>query len=120
MKSLYDFPQAYNVILERPNKEADSRTPPSPKAARLFAPDALRGLIITLMALDHASLFIAHKHSSGEMWGGPYPVYTDTLAFLTRFVTHFCAPGFFFLMGVGMALLALSRQEQGWSKWRII
>jgi len=89
-------------------------------AARLFAPDALRGLIMTLMALDHASLFVAHKHSSGEMWGGPYPVYRDTLAFLTRFVTHFCAPGFFFLMGVGMALLALSLQAQGWSKWRII
>ena len=93
---------------------------PSSTAARLFAPDALRGLIITLMALDHASHFIAHKHSSGEMWGGPYPVYTDTLTFLTRFVTHFCAPGFFFLMGVGMALWALSRQEQGWSKWHVI
>jgi uncharacterized membrane protein len=93
---------------------------PSSTVARLFAPDALRGLIITLMALDHASLFIAHKHSSGEMWGGPFPVYSDALTFLTRFVTHFCAPGFFFLMGVGMALLALSRQEQGWSKWRII
>jgi uncharacterized membrane protein len=92
----------------------------SSTAARLFAPDALRGLIITLMALDHANLFIAHKHPPSEMWGGLYPVYTDTLAFLTRFVTHFCAPGFFFLMGVGMALLALSRQEQGWSKWRVI
>jgi uncharacterized membrane protein len=49
------------------------RTLASSTAARLFAPDALRGLIITLMALDHASLFIAHKHSSGEMWGGPFP-----------------------------------------------
>jgi uncharacterized membrane protein len=98
--------------------QTESQT--SSLAVRLFAPDALRGLIITLMALDHANLFIAHKHSSGEMWGGPYPVYTDTLTFLTRFVTHFCAPGFFFLMGVGMALWALSRQEQGRSKWHVI
>jgi uncharacterized membrane protein len=99
---------------------AQTESQPSPTAACLFVPDALRGLIITLMALDHASLFIAHKHSSGEIWGGPYPVYTDTLTFLTRFVTRFCAPGFFFLMGVGMALWALSRQEQGWSKWHVI
>jgi uncharacterized membrane protein len=99
---------------------AQTESQPSSMAARLFAPDALRGLIITLMALDHVSLFIAHKHSSGEIWGGPYPVYTDTLTFFTRFVTHFCAPGFFFLMGMGMALLALSRQEQGWSKWHVI
>jgi uncharacterized membrane protein len=52
--------------------------------------------------------------------GWAVPVYSDALTFLTRFVTHFCAPGFFFLMGVGMALWALSRQEQGWSKWHVI
>src|SRR4030065_2486614 len=102
------------------SEKPESRTPASPTAARLFAPDALRGLIITLMALDHANYFIARQHPTGEMWGGPYPVYTDTLTFLTRFVTHFCAPGFFFLMGVGMAIFALSRQGQNWSKWHVI
>jgi uncharacterized membrane protein len=87
---------------------------------RLFAPDALRGLIIVLMALDHANIFIAHKHSTGEYWGGAFPVYNDALAFLTRFVTHFCAPGFFLLMGVGTALFAHSRQERGWTRAEII
>ena len=38
----------------------------------------------------------------------------------TRFVTHFAAPGFFFLMGVGMLLFARSREEQGWNKGKII
>jgi uncharacterized membrane protein len=90
------------------------------KTSRLFAPDALRGLIIALMALDHASLFVAHKHSSGEMWGGPFPVYPEAIAFLTRFITHFCAPGFFFLMGMGMALFAISRQEKGWTRWQVL
>jgi len=33
---------------------------------RLFALDALRGLIMLLMALDHANWFIAQKHSTGE------------------------------------------------------
>ncbi len=36
---------------------------------RLFALDALRGLILLLMALDHANWFIAQKHSTGEHWG---------------------------------------------------
>jgi uncharacterized membrane protein len=89
------------------------------KVARLFAPDALRGLIMALMALDHASLFIAHKHSVGEMWGGPFPTYHDTLTFLTRWVTHLCAPGFFLLMGVGIMLLAHAYRQRGWSRWAV-
>jgi uncharacterized membrane protein len=87
---------------------------------RLFALDALRGLIIVLMALDHANIFVAHMHSTGEYWGGAFPVYNDALAFLTRFVTHFCAPGFFLLMGAAMALFAHSRQERGWTRVEII
>ncbi len=87
---------------------------------RLFAVDALRGLIIVFMALDHASLFIAHKHSPGEYWGAKLPIYQDALSFLTRFITHLSAPGFFFLMGVGMLLFANARQERGWGKWAVI
>jgi len=87
---------------------------------RLPPLDALRGLIIVLMALDHANHFIAQEHSPGEYWGGAFPVYPDTPAFLTRLVTHPCAPGFFFLMGVGMLLFANSRRKQGWSERAII
>jgi len=90
------------------------------KASRLFALDALRGLIIVFMALDHANHFIAHKHSPGEYWGGAFPVYYDPLAFITRLVTHLSAPGFFFLMGAGMLLFAVSRRKQGWSEWAIL
>jgi len=90
------------------------------KHARLLAPDALRGLIMVLMALDHANHFIAQKHSSGEYWGGAFSVYHDGLSFLTRFVTHLAAPGFFFLMGVGMLLFTRSRQQLGWDKKKII
>jgi uncharacterized membrane protein len=93
---------------------------PSSKPSRLLAVDALRGLIIVFMALDHANHFIAQKHSSGEIWDGVFPVYYDTLTFLTRFVTHFAAPGFFLLMGVGMFLFARSRTQRGWSRWAII
>ena len=90
------------------------------KSSRLWAVDALRGLIIVFMALDHASYFVAQKHSPGEYWGGPFPVYDDPLAFMTRFVTHLSAPGFFFLMGVGMLLFADSHQKRDWSKWAVV
>ena len=92
----------------------------SHKASRLPPLDALRGLIMILMALDHANHFIAQQHSSGEYWGGRFPVYHDALPFLTRLVTHPCAPGFFFLMGVAMVLFAYSRRKRGWSGWAII
>ncbi len=90
------------------------------KSQRLFALDGARGLIIILMALDHANYFIAQKHPSGEHWGGGFPTYDNTLAFLTRLVTHPAAPGFSFLMGVGMYLFAHSRRLKGWSEWAII
>ena len=76
-------------------------------------------LMIVLMALDHANYMVALRHSSGEYWGG-YFLYDDPLAFINRFVTHLCAPGFFFLMGAGMLLFAESRREKGWSRWQIL
>ncbi len=85
---------------------------------RLISPDALRGLIMVLMAVDHAGFFIAKVHPA-EYWGLALPQYSDALSFFTRFMTHPCAPGFFFLMGMGMALFAASRRRLGWSESRI-
>lgn len=86
---------------------------------RLNPPDVVRGLIMIFMSLDHANHFIAQKHSTGEYWGGAFPGYPDALSFLTRWVTHLAAPGFFFLMGMGMWLFARSRREKGWENWQI-
>jgi uncharacterized membrane protein len=79
--------------------------------------DALRGTIMIVMALDHANVFIAGQHPAPEMWTG-VPRYVDALPFVTRLITHLAAPGFFFLMGVGLWLFTASRQRQGWS-WQI-
>jgi uncharacterized membrane protein len=89
------------------------------KTQRLISLDALRGLVIVLMAVDHANYFVARMHPNGEFWGIPLPQYNSVLAFLTRFVTQPCAPGFFFLMGIGMVLFAESRRKQEWSESRI-
>ncbi len=85
---------------------------------RLPALDALRGLIMVLMALDHASLLLARVHPF-EMWNQPLPAYGTASWFFTRWLTHLCAPGFFLLMGAGMALLEASRRERGWDTARV-
>jgi uncharacterized membrane protein len=98
----------------------DPKMDPQSNSKRLPAVDLMRGLIMVLMALDHANYFIAHLHSSGEYWGGAIPEFPSTMAFLTRIVTHYCAPGFFFLMGIGMMLFAHARRRKGWTEWQII
>ena len=86
---------------------------------RVLSVDALRGLIMIFMALDHANMLLS-TGSSGEFWGGPLPRFSSAGAFWARFVTHLCAPGFFFLMGVGMVYLWHSRREAEWSRSRIL
>ena len=86
--------------------------------SRLRSIDVLRGLIMVVMALDHVGLMVGRFHSQ-EMWAGAWTRYSSALPFLTRFVTHFCAPGFFLLMGVGLALMADARTRQGWTGRRI-
>jgi len=89
------------------------------RSAHRWAPlDAQRGIIMILMALDHASFFIARMHSR-EFWGTALPDYASVFPFLLRLVSHICAPGFFFLMGVGMALMATARLREGWSHGRL-
>ncbi len=71
-----------------------------------------------LMALDHCAYFVAKAHPS-EFWGYALPEHANWITFLTRWITHLCAPGFFLLMGAGIALLGASRTRSGWTTSRI-
>ncbi len=95
-----------------------SNTATVPDGGRLIPLDALRGTIMALMAIDHASLFVRRWHPF-ETWDQPLPDYPSLAAMLTRLATHPCAPGFFFLMGAGMILFVQSRRRLGWSEGRI-
>src|SRR5262245_24925610 len=65
---------------------------------RLMSVDALRGLVMIVMALDHVRDFI-HR---GAMSRSPTDLSTTTpILFLTRWVTHICAPVFMFTAGIG-------------------
>ena len=85
---------------------------------RYHSVDALRGLIMIFMAIDHASAFIARQHAS-EFWAGAMSAYNSAFPFLTRLITHLCAPGFFFLMGAGIYWFAASRRAAGWTESQI-
>ncbi len=80
--------------------------------------DLLRGFIMMLMALDHASGMIARVHFT-EMWGVDFNTYPSLAWWFTRFVSHLCAPGFFFLMGMSIYLFGHKRLEAGWSMGKI-
>lgn len=73
------------------------------KPDRLVAIDMFRGLAMILMALDHARDYFTHLRFPPEFLSQTY-----LTLFLTRWVTHYCAPGFVFLAGTG-AYLSLSR-----------
>ena len=94
------------------NPAAASDAARSATGARYDAIDALRGLIMMIMAVDHASAYIARQHAS-EFWAGAMSAYTSAFPFLTRWITHLCAPGFFFLLGAGVYWYAATRSGQG-------
>ena len=75
-----------------------------PARTRLDAVDLLRGIVMVIMALDHTRDYF------GMPGANPTNLATTTTAlFLTRWITHVCAPVFFLLTGTG-AYLARRRR----------
>jgi uncharacterized membrane protein len=73
---------------------------------RVESVDILRGIVMILMALDHVRDYF------GQPGVSPTNLAETTIPlFFTRWVTHFCAPTFFLLMGTG-AYLALARRSK--------
>lgn len=83
-------------------------------SSRLASLDVLRGLVIVLMALDHTRDFFG---AGG--FGATNPVTTSPALFLTRWITHLCAPTFVLLAGLGAAL-ALERGQSRWQSARFL
>jgi uncharacterized membrane protein len=87
--------------------------PTAAARGRVRAIDWLRGLVMILMTIDHAgrSFDAYHIHNdSGHEWiaGTPLPAGE----FLTRWLTHVCAPAFVLLAGASLALSTDKRRER--------
>ncbi len=73
---------------------------------RIHSIDIVRGLIMIIMTLDHTRDFL---HYPGNP---PLNMQTTTgFLFFTRWITHFCAPGFVFLSGVSAYLAGQRRTK---------
>jgi uncharacterized membrane protein len=91
---------------------------PVPRVAdprpRLDSIDLMRGLVMVLMVLDH---------TKGAFWTAPFdPLNADATnlpTYLTRWITHLCAPTFCFLMGTG-AYLSGRRRTRPELAWHLL
>ena len=74
--------------------------PETALSSRIWSVDVLRGLVMVVMALDHTRDYLTYLRFQPEDLTRTYPA-----LFFTRWITHFCAPLFFFLAGTGAYLL---------------
>ena len=89
-------------------------TAPVSTRLRLDAVDFVRGLVMILMVLDHTRDF-AHR---GGMFADPLnPDTTTPILYLTRWVTHLCAPTFVLLAGLGVGLRRLRGASDADTAW---
>jgi uncharacterized membrane protein len=100
---------------------AASQTPPDLVSRRIATIDWMRGLVMVLMIIDHASMAFDGNHLSHD--SALYPDAT-TMAlpaaeFFTRWMTHLCAPTFVFLAGTALALSIERKVVKGVNAWTI-
>ncbi len=83
-----------------------SRSPaPDQRSYRLASLDLLRGLVIVIMAIDHVRDFFL----AGALQDPTTDPNVTLGLFMTRWITHFCAPVFVLLAGISAGLMAARR-----------
>ena len=90
-----DATSAARTVDDSSNDAAAARV----RASRVLSIDMLRGLVMVVMAIDHVRDFV----HAGAMNFPPEDLSRTTAAvFLTRWITHVCAPVFMLCAGLGV------------------
>src|SRR3954447_21404553 len=84
----------------------DAATYAPPARRRVDSIDLLRGLVMVIMMLDHTRDYFS---AAAYQFDPTDLTKTSVAIFLTRWITHYCAPTFFFLAGTG----AFLRRQRG-------
>ena len=84
------------------------------KAPRIESIDLLRGAVMILMALDHVRDYF---HWSAYQYDPTDLTHTTVPIFLTRWITHICAPVFMLLAGVSAHLYGLKKGKAALSRF---
>ena len=78
--------------------------------SRLDSIDLLRGIVMVVMVLDHTRDFV---HGPALRSDPTNLATTSAAIFMTRWITHFCAPVFVFLAGVSVYLQKMRGKSLG-------
>jgi uncharacterized membrane protein len=82
------------------------------RPARVESVDLWRGVVMVIMALDHVRDYMTHLRFPPEILE-----LTNGPLFFTRWMTHLCAPAFFFLAGTGIFLASRTKSSAALSKF---
>jgi uncharacterized membrane protein len=86
----------------------------NPLRKRIESIDLLRGWVMIIMAIDHVRDYF---HEAAFQYDPTDLSQTTPELFLTRFITHFCAPVFMFLSGTSAFLVGERKGKKALSKF---
>jgi uncharacterized membrane protein len=85
-----------------------------PQPNRLLSLDVMRGLVMVIMALDHVRDYF---HADAFLFEPTDLDQASAATFLTRWITHFCAPAFVWLAGSSAYLYGKKHGKEALSRF---